>query len=193
MGKTAEGAVWLTEDKYSVNDFWQYWRNTSDEDVIKFLKLFTEIDLKTIDKFKDLKGSELNKLKVLLANEITSICHGMNKSKKAEYEAKNILNSRDLGSNIIDNYEQKYLLNLETLKNGISLKQILIELNLSNSNGQAKRLIEQGAVKINQNQIKEKELKITRNHFLKHPKKNNSYYFIIYVGKNKYGLVELIT
>ncbi len=193
MGKTADGAVWLTEDRFSVKDFWQYWRNTSDDDVIKFLKLFTNIDIVKINNFEKYKGAELNELKILLANEITTLCHGIDKSKKAEYEAKSILNYKDIGHNIIDSCEQRVLYNLESLNKGVSLKQILIELKLTQSNGQAKRLIEQGAVKINKEQIIEKELKISKDHFIKHPKKSNLYYFILYVGKNKYGIVELIT
>ncbi len=193
MGKTADGAVWLTEDRFSVKDFWQYWRNTSDDDVIKFLKLFTNIDIVKINNFENYKGEELNKLKILLANEITTLCHGIDKSKKAEYEAKSILNYKDVDHNIIDSCDQRVLYNLESLNKGISLKQILIELKLTQSNGQAKRLIEQGAVKINKDQIIEKELKISKDHFIKHPKKDNLYYFILYVGKNKYGIVELIT
>ena len=79
MGKTANGAVWLSEIYISVFDFWQFWRNTSDEDAIKFLKLFTEIDLEEIYKLQKLKGEELNDAKILLANSVTKIVHGQRK------------------------------------------------------------------------------------------------------------------
>ena len=79
MGKTASGAVWLSEQYLSVFDFWQFWRNTTDDDVIKFLKLFTEIELKEIEKLKKLQGEELNEAKVLLANSVTEIVHGKDK------------------------------------------------------------------------------------------------------------------
>ena len=93
MGKTEEGAIWLSEDKLDVNSFWQYWRNTSDDDVINFLYLFTELESDEIDKLKKLQGEELNEAKILLANEVTKLCHDEEKSKKAENEAKSILSS----------------------------------------------------------------------------------------------------
>ena len=95
MGKTESGAIWLSEDKLDVNSFWQYWRNTSDEDVVKFLYLFTEIENKQIEKFKSLKGEELNEVKILLANEVTKLCHGEELAKSAENEAKLILSSNE--------------------------------------------------------------------------------------------------
>ncbi len=82
MGKTADGAIWLSKDKYSIQNFWQYWRNTSDEDVIKFLYLFTNININEIKKYESLDGSNLNKVKVILANEVTKICHGEKESKE---------------------------------------------------------------------------------------------------------------
>ena len=193
MGKTAQGAVWLSEEKFSIKDFWQYWRNTSDEDVIKFLKLFTEIEVKEIDKFKDFKGSDLNQLKTLLANEVTTLCHGKDKSDKIQLEAKTMLKSSSIDSEIIDSCEQKLVIKSESVENKISLKNTLVELKLSHSNGQSKRLIEQGAVKINDIIIKDKDFNISNENFLQHPKKNNYQYLVIYVGKKKYGILELIT
>merc|ERR1712224_609631 len=92
-GKTAEGAVWLDESKFSITNFWQYWRNTSDNDVIKFLKLFTEIEISEIKRFKNFTGAELNKLKIILANEVTALCHGLEKSKRIATESNNIRKS----------------------------------------------------------------------------------------------------
>ncbi len=192
MGKTNDGAVWLNEQMFSVSDFWQYWRNTADEDVLRFLKLFTEIDVDEIEEFKNYKGSELNELKILLANEVTSLCHGKEKSNEAEKVAKSILNSPNIGANIIDTCNQKISIKLSKLIKGINIKELLVELQLSQSNGQAKRLIEQGAVKINQDVIEEKDLLISKEDFIKHPEKNNYFYLIVYVGKKKYGLVELV-
>ena len=193
MGKTADGAVWLSENKFSVSKFWQYWRNTSDEDVIKFLKIFTEININEVNKFVNFKGEDLNELKILLANSVTELCHGVEKSKDAEAEAKSILSSNSINSNIIETCEQKISLKNDILKKGISIKQILVELNLSQSNAQAKRLVDQGAVKINKKLIQEKELLISKDDFLVNPKKENGFYLIVFVGKKKYGLVELVT
>lgn len=193
MGKTADGAVWLSEDKYSVNDFWQYWRNTSDDDVIRFLKLFTEVDVEEINEYKKLKGADLNKIKILLANEITKLCHGKTNSQQAENEAKSFLKSSNLESNIIDSCKQRVSLKEILLKEGLSVKKILIDLNLTQSNAQSKRLIEQGAVKINESIIKSKDHLIFKRDFRKHPTKEELSYLVIYVGKKKYGLVELVT
>ena len=193
MGKTADGAVWLSEEKFSVKDFWQFWRNTSDDDVINFLKLFTEIEISEIEKFKNLKGSDLNKIKILLANEVTSLCHGKEKSEKVELEAKSILDSSEIDSETIDSCDQKIVIKSKAIDNGILLKQLLVELKLSQSNGQSKRLIEQGAVKINEKVVKEKDMSISSKHFIKHPQKKNCYYLVLYVGKKNYGVVELIS
>ena len=193
MGKTADGAVWLSEEKYSVKNFWQFWRNTSDDDVINFLKLFTEIEISEIEKFKNLKGSDLNKIKILLANEVTSLCHGKEKSEKVELEAKSILDSSEIDSETIDSCDQKIVIKSKAINNGILLKQLLVELKLSQSNGQAKRLIEQGAVKINEKVVKEKDMNISSKHFIKHPQKKNCHYLVLYVGKKNYGVVELIS
>ena len=192
MGKTAKGAVWLTEEKFSVSDFWQYWRNTADNDVIKFLNLFTEIDSNEIKKFSNYKGEDLNKLKILLANEVTSLCHGKEKSNIAEAEAKSILSMQKVDSDIIQTCKQKIALKKSLLDKGISIKNILVDLNLCQSNAQAKRLIEQGAVKINKDIVNEKDFLISKDNFLENPKKENGFYLIVFVGKKKYGLVELI-
>ena len=92
MGKTDKGAIWLSEEYLSVFDFWQFWRNTVDEDVIKFLKLFTEIDLHEISKLEQLEGEEINEAKILLANSITELAYGKEKARNAFNSAKEIMN-----------------------------------------------------------------------------------------------------
>ncbi len=193
MGKTESGAIWLSQEKLDSTSFWQYWRNTTDEDIIKFLFLFSELETKKIEEFKTLSGSDLNNLKITLANEVTKLCHGEEKSRKAEAEAKKILTNDALDSNVIDNCERKLIFKEKNIQSGLSIKEILIGLKLSQSNAESKRLISQGAVKINDEKIKDKELSINKEKFIKHPKKENTYYAIIYVGKNKYGILELIS
>jgi tyrosyl-tRNA synthetase len=191
MGKTATGAIWLSEKKLSVQNFWQYWRNTLDQDVIKFLYLFTDISTEEIEKYKKFDGSELNKVKVMLANEVTKICHGEEKSKSAEYEAKKILVNKDLDIESINNCTKKI-----TVKNEkdlqISIKDALVELKLCNSNGDAKRLLSQGAVKINNTHIRDKNATIQEKDFNKNYQDNKSY-VVLYVGKKNYGIIELIS
>ena len=192
MGKTEDGAIWLSEDKLDVNSFWQYWRNTSDDDVIKFLYLFTEIENKEIEKFKSLKGEELNDIKILLANEVTKLCHSEEKSKSAENEAKLILSSNELDIKTLKNSKNKITLKQDQITTGITLKQILIDLKLCTSNGEAKRLIDQNAVKINKEIIKDKDYILHQKLFIKELHQKDQY-IVIYVGKKKYGVVELIT
>ena len=192
MGKTESGAIWLSEDKLDVNSFWQYWRNTSDEDVVKFLYLFTEIENKQIEKFKSLKGEELNDVKILLANEVTKLCHGEELSKSAENEAKLILSSNELDIKTLKNSKNKIILKQNQITTGITLKQILIDLKLCTSNGEAKRLINQNAVKINKEIIRDKDYILNQKLFIKETHQKDQY-IVIYVGKKKYGIVELIT
>ena len=192
MGKTEDGAIWLSEDKLDITSFWQYWRNTSDDDVIKFLYLFTELENKEIEKLETLKGEELNNAKILLANEVTKLCHNEEKSNKAENEAKSILTSNKFNFETLKNTENKIVLNLDQIYLGITIKQILIDLKLCNSNGEAKRLIDQKAVKINKEIIKDKDLIIDKKKFIKEFN-NKSQYLVIYVGKKKFGVVELVT
>ena len=192
MGKTEDGAIWLSEDKLDVTSFWQFWRNTSDNDVIKFLYLFTELENKEIKKLETLKGEELNNAKILLANEVTKLCHNEEKSNKAENEAKSILTSNKFNFETLKNTENKIVLNLDQIYLGITIKQILIDLKLCNSNGEAKRLIDQKAVKINKEIIKDKDLIIDKKKFIKESNNKNQY-LVIYVGKKKFGVVELVT
>ena len=192
MGKTEDGAIWLSEDKLDITSFWQYWRNTSDDDVIKFLYLFTELENKEIEKLETLKGEELNNAKILLANEVTKLCHNEEKSNKAENEAKSILTSNKFNFETLKNTANKIVLNLDQIYLGITIKQILIDLKLCNSNGEAKRLIDQKAVKINKEIIKDKDLIIDKKKFIKESNNKNQY-LVIYVGKKKFGVVELVT
>ena len=192
MGKTESGAIWLSEDKLDVNSFWQYWRNTSDEDVVNFLYLFTEIENKQIEKFKSLEGEELNDVKILLANEVTKLCHSEELSKSAENEAKLILSSNQLDIKTLKKSKNKITLKKDQIASGITLKQILINLKLCTSNGEAKRLIDQSAVKINKEIIRDKDYILNQKLFIKESQTKNEY-VVIYVGKKKYGIVELIT
>ena len=162
MGKTEDGAIWLSEEKLDVNQFWQFWRNTSDKDVINFLYLFTEIEDQQIEEFKKLEGSELNEIKILLANEVTKLCHNDEKSKKAEKEAESILTAESFDVQILKDSKNKITYNITQIENGLSLKQSLLELKFCKSNGEAKRLIDQGAVKINREVVKDKDFIFTK-------------------------------
>ncbi|PPR24692.1 MAG: Tyrosine--tRNA ligase [Alphaproteobacteria bacterium MarineAlpha9_Bin4] len=150
MGKTSKGAIWLSEKYVSVFDFWQFWRNTTDEDVIKFLKLFTEIELSEINKLEKLKGEELNYVKIMLANSVTETVHGYEKTIQAEKSSKSFL---DHTLNDNDSLP-KVNLELNLLEEGIPIYKIFsLEKILCKSNSDARRLIQQGGAKLNGKKI----------------------------------------
>ena len=182
MGKTDQGAIWLSEEYLPVFDFWQFWRNTVDEDVIKFLKLFTEIDLNEISKLEKLEGEEINEAKVLLANSITELAHGKEKSRNAFNSAKEIMNKQVGISNL-----PSVNIDLSILKDGIQIYKILtIENILCQSNSDARRLISQGAAKINGKKISDFNYLITEKDLLE----NNT--IQVSIGKKKHALVKII-
>ena len=182
MGKTDQGAIWLSEEYLPVFDFWQFWRNTVDEDVIKFLKLFTEIDLNEISKLEKLEGEEINEAKVLLANSITELAHGKEKSRNAFNSANEIMNKQVGISNL-----PSVNIDLSILKDGIQIYKILtIENILCQSNSDARRLISQGAAKINGKRISDFNYLITEKDLLE----NNT--IQVSIGKKKHALVKII-
>jgi len=142
MGKTAEGAVWLDESMLSSFDYFQYFRNTHDNDVIKFLKLFTDLSLEEIKKFENLNGQEINKAKEVLAFEATKICHGEEIANQILIKARGIFLQKNS-----ENFEEKIITIEEN--NPKKLFEIIFEIKATESKADAKRLIEGKAIKIN--------------------------------------------
>tara|TARA_Y100000590_G_scaffold104367_1_gene118773 strand:- start:5980 stop:7233 length:1254 start_codon:yes stop_codon:yes gene_type:complete len=182
MGKSNLGAVWLNKEKYNSYDFYQYWRNINDKDVIKFLKLFTFLDLKEIDKLSKLRGSEINEAKKILAYEVTKICRNLNEAKKVEITAKNTFEKKSIDKNLNSfQIPRKFISNKKIL-----LIDVLIKLKFISSRGEAKRLIKGGAVKINNESISDINTTIENKFF------ENKNIAKISCGKKKFGLIELI-
>ncbi|MCL1936302.1 MAG: tyrosine--tRNA ligase [Defluviitaleaceae bacterium] len=174
MGKTAKGALWLDIEKTSAFEFYQYFRNVDDSDVLNFLKLLTFIDDEEIKEVENLKGSEINKAKILLAYNVTKLVHGEDEANKARNTAENIFINNNFESdmpkfNIIEN---------EVL-DGIDILTLLVNSGLSKSKTEARRLVEQKGIKINDNVIEETDKKIKDIEI-----KNNQ--FIIQKGKKNY-------
>ncbi len=192
MGKTANGAIWLSRDKLKVTDFWQFWRNTSDSDVFQFLNYFTDLNSKDINELKN-SDKDINELKIILANEVTKICHSEKDSKNAEKEANILLTEGNVGLSTIENCEKKISIDEKTITKSYYLKEALMKLQLSSSNSESKRLISQGAVKLNEKVITNKEELIRADMFKLVSKENNKKFLIIYVGKKKYGIIELVS
>jgi tyrosyl-tRNA synthetase len=139
MGKTAAGAVWLNEDQLPNFDFWQYWRNTDDRDVGKFLRLFTDVPLDEIARLGKLAGAEINAAKVLLANEVTKLVRGEEAARSAEATAAETFAGGGLGEDLPV---------LLVPPDGIRLGAACTEIGFTASNGEAKRKIAEGAVRI---------------------------------------------
>ena len=176
MGKTADGAVWLNSDLLSDWDFWQYWRNTEDLDVIKFLKLFTELPISQITKLEKLKGAQINEAKIILANEVTKICRGEEIANKILISSNNVFNK---------NETDEILPSVNIIDYKISLINALKLLNFVQSNGEAKRLIRGNGAKINDKIINDENYILSIENY-KDKKVKVSF------GKKKHGLLILI-
>ena len=143
MGKTEKGAVWLDKKMFSPYDYWQFWRNTADEDVKKFLKYFTEIKIEDLSSKID-NEKDINKLKILLANEATTILHGSKAAKDSEETAKTTFVQGGIGKNIPEKKISKKLI----LK-GINILDLIYENGLSPSKGEARRILKNKGIRIN--------------------------------------------
>jgi tyrosyl-tRNA synthetase len=139
MGKTAAGAVWLNADQLSHFDYWQYWRNCDDRDVGKFLKLFTDLPLDEIARLEALEGAEINEAKKILANEATALCRGEEAARTASNTAAQTFEKGQIGGD---------LPHAIAPAEGISIVDALRELGFATSNKEARRKLEEGAVKV---------------------------------------------
>ena len=180
MGKTANGAIWLNSNLCSPWDYWQFWRNTEDKDVIRFLKLFTEISLEEIKKLETLEGAEINDAKIILANAATTLLHGEEETKKAISTAKNIFEKKEGTANLpVISY------NNNELTEGVPILECLTNHNyLLSSKGEARRLIRGSGVKINNTTISDENMKINNSLFV------NESRIKLSVGKKKHIILE---
>ena len=144
MGKTAEGAVWLNEERLSAYDYWQYWRNTEDADVGRFLRLFTELDKAEIKRLEQLEGNEINEAKKILADEATTLCRGKAAAEAASETARKTFDEGGLGEGLPTIEVPK-----DRLAEGIPAYEVLRQAGLAASNGEARRLIKGGGGRIN--------------------------------------------
>ena len=159
MGKTEKGAVWLDKKMFSPYDYWQFWRNTSDEDVKKFLKYFTEIEVDKLSNRID-NEKDINKLKILLANEATSIMHGSKAAKDSEQTAKTTFVQGGIGKNIPEKKISK-----DSISKGINIIDLIFQNNLSNSKSEARRILKNKGIKINDKVIEDDKKIVGINEF----------------------------
>jgi len=149
MGKTAGNAVWLDANKTSPYDFYQYWRNVADSDVLKCIRMLTFLPLEEIDKMDSWEGSELNKAKEILAYELTALVHGKEEAEKAQSAAKSVFGA---GGNS-ENMPSTTLSSEDFTDEGINIIDALIKAELVTSRGEARRLIEQGGVSVDNEKV----------------------------------------
>ncbi|MBL4626572.1 MAG: tyrosine--tRNA ligase [Roseicyclus sp.] len=144
MGKSADGAVWLNEDRMSSYEFWQWWRNVGDADVGKFLKMFTELEITECERLGALEGAEINAAKIILANEVTTLCHGADAAAAAEATSREVFEKGGAGDDL-----PTLALSAAEVGDGISIVQLITRSGLAKSGKDAKRLIAEGGAKVN--------------------------------------------
>ena len=171
MGKTERGAIWLDKNLLSPYDYWQFWRNIDDRDVLRFLKMFTDLDL---EKINEIKNENVNKLKIILANEATSMLHGKIAAQKAEETARNTFEKGNIGTDLpIIEVKNK------DISNGLNIIDLVVLSKLINSKSEVRRTIKNNGIKINNETITDEKMNISINNFknnilkLSHGKKNH--------------------
>ncbi|MEM7171081.1 MAG: tyrosine--tRNA ligase, partial [Pseudomonadota bacterium] len=156
MGKTAEGAVWLNEAKLPAYDYWQYWRNTEDADVGRFLRLFTDLDEEEVKRLEALEGSEINEAKKILADEATKMCRGAEAAAKAAETARQTFEAGQVAADL-----PSVTIAEGDLAQGIPAFELFRQAGLATSNGEARRLIKGGGARLNDEKIADEGQKVS--------------------------------
>ena len=177
MGKTETGAVWLDKKFLSPYDYWQFWRNIDDRDVLKFIKIFTDIN---IDEIEIIKNNNINELKILLANKATEMLHGKQEAKNSEQTAKKTFTDNSMGENL-----PSISINEKELKNKMTVIDLIVLSKLESSKSEIRRLIKGNGIRINNQVISNEKLIVTRNLFQDNLIK-------LSLGKKRHIKVEII-
>ena len=176
MGKTENGAIWLDEKYLSAYDYWQFWRNVDDRDVIKFLKMFTDIDISEINASEK---KNINELKILLANKATAMLHGEDAAKNSEQAAKEAFSGNSLGSNL-----PSVKIETKQLENNVNIIDLIILSKAENSKSEIRRLIKGKAIKINDAVVPDEKFIINQELFTEN-------YLKLSIGKKRHIKIEL--
>ena len=180
MGKTEKGAIWLNKNMLSPYDYWQFWRNTDDKDVINFLKLFTDLDINKIDNLKN-NNQDINQLKILLANETTSMLHGPKAARDSQLTAKKTFSDKSIGKNL-----PVIKIKKNVVANGLNILDIVLQTKLGNSKSEIRRMIKNNGLRINNEIVADEAKIINKNDF----DENNN--MKISHGKKQHIIVKLI-
>jgi len=176
MGKTEKGAVWLDKNLLSPYDYWQFWRNTDDRDVLRFIKMFTDLSL---EKIEEIKNKDINQLKIILANECTKMLHGKNESKLAEETAKKTFEENSTGSAL-----PTVSINQKKLSEKINIIDLVVLSKLESSKSEIRRLIKGNGIKINNQVINDEKFSITKELFIEN-------FIKLSLGKKRHIKVKL--
>ena len=176
MGKTEKGAIWLDKKLLSPYDYWQFWRNTDDRDVIKFLKMFTD---KKISEIEKIKNKDINELKIILANEATTMLHGKIAAVKAAETAKKTFTSGSFGDDL-----PVVKIKREKFESGLNIVDLVVESKLLNSKSEVRRMIKNLGIKVNNKTIESDKITVLLSEF------NNSV-LKLSQGKKKHILIKL--
>ena len=176
MGKTENGAIWLDEKYLSAYDYWQFWRNVDDRDVMKFLKMFTDIGISEINALGE---KNINELKILLANKATAMLHGEGSAQNSEQAAKEAFSGNSLGSNL-----PSVKIETKQLENNINIIDLIILSKAENSKSEIRRLIKGKAIKINDAVVSDEKFIINQELFTEN-------YLKLSIGKKRHIKIEL--
>ena len=181
MGKSANGAIWLSEKLLSPYDYYQFWRNTDDRDVIKFMKLFTELPLEKIEQYSKMQGSDINEVKKILALEATKLCHGAGEAEKAALTAAETFGGKGLSDDLPAIEVSK-----KDLEQGIAAYLVFQQAGLASSGGEARRLIRGNGAKVNDQVVMDENMLINISHC------NSDTVIKLTAGKKRHALVRVI-
>jgi tyrosyl-tRNA synthetase len=159
MGKTAQGAIWLNADQCSPYDFWQYWRNVEDADVVKFLKLFTILPMDEIARLAALKGAEINEAKKALADAATTLLHGEEAAKQASETSRQTFEEGAISENL-----PTVEISRAELEAGAGVLALFVKAGLVASNGEARRQIKGGGLRVNDAAVTDEKMTLTPAH-----------------------------
>jgi len=180
MGKTEKGAIWLNKKMLSPYDYWQFWRNTHDKNVINFLKFFTDLDVDKIDQFQT-NNEDINKLKTLLANKATEMLHGVTAAQDSESTAEKTFKDKSIGKNLPEIKIKKNIIN-----KGLSLFDLVLQTKLANSKSEIRRMVKSNGLKINNLIINDESIIINKKYF------NENDILKVSHGKKKHVIVKII-
>jgi tyrosyl-tRNA synthetase len=156
MGKTAQGAVWLNADQFSPYDFWQYWRNVEDADVVRFLKLFTTLPMEEINRLARLQGAEINEAKKALADAATTLLHGKDAARQAAETARQTFEEGAIAENL-----PTVEIPQGELAAGVGVLAAFVKAGLVASNGEARRQIKGGGLRVNDTPVTDERMALT--------------------------------